>query len=109
MGITAPSIIAAENGDDYAAIQEQLKADNEIRSNAGLTPVGAQSAAVQDTALNGAQIAAAVQVISAAAKGEVPKESVAPLLKASFPSLDDKEIEEITKPLKNFTATAAGV
>jgi len=104
MGITSPSIIAAENGDDYEQIQEQLKADNEIRALAGLNPVGGQSSALQDTALNGAQIAAAVQVITSASYGLIPFESVGPLLKASFPSLDDEEIAEITKPLNGFKA-----
>lgn len=104
LGINTPSKIAAENGDDFGQLQAQLSQDNTERVNAGLNPIGGQSAAVQDTALNGAQIASAVQVITAAAQGQIPVESVAPLLKASFPSLDDDEIAAITKPLNNFKA-----
>lgn len=104
LGINTPSKIAAENGDDFDALQAQLAQDNEMRVSAGLNPVGGQSSAVQDTALNGAQIASAVQVITAAAQGQIPVASVAPILKASFPSLDDKEIADITKPLNNFKA-----
>lgn len=107
LGLTNPSKIAAENGDNYGAIQDALMRDNETRVASGLNPVGGQSSAVQDTALNGAQITAAVQIIGAAARGEIPSASVAPLLKASFPSLDDNEIAAITKPLNNFKAQGA--
>jgi lambda family phage portal protein len=103
-GLTAPQVIAAENGADYETNLELIKEANEARQIRGLSPIGSNAAAVQDTALNGAQIQAVAQILAQAASGQIPKEVVAPLLAASFPSLDEAEIAKITAPLKTFTA-----
>ena len=104
LGLTSPSEIAREQARDYQAIQKQISDDNAKREENNLAPIsaGTADAAVQDTALNGAQITSLVAVMTAAASGQLPVESVGPILKASFPSLDDKEIATITKPLKSF-------
>lgn len=111
LGLTAPSIIAAESGNEFAAIQAALENDNETRRERGLTEISRAGGAVQDTALNGAQITAAIQMLQAAATGTIPVAAVGPMLKASFPGFDDAQIASITGPLKSFkppAGTAAG-
>lgn len=39
LGLTSPSIIAAERGDDFLKIQNQLAADNKLRESLGLAPI----------------------------------------------------------------------
>lgn len=95
LGLKSPSQAAAEKGESYSQIQTQIRADKELSAVGGATDL-------QTTALNGAQISSMVQVLTAAAKGELPAESVAPILSASFPSLSKDEINAISKPLLNF-------
>lgn len=104
LGLTTPSMIADERGTDFVAIQKQLANDNAVREGNNLSPIAqaAASAAVQDTALNGAQIASLVQIMQAAASGLIPAKSVGPILAASFPSLDNSEISSIVSPLNGF-------
>lgn len=69
------------------------------------TPPGAAPAAmptgagapedIQKTALNGAQIASLLQIVTAAAEGQIPRASAVELIIASFPTLDRAEAERI--------------
>jgi lambda family phage portal protein len=103
MGLKSPSQVCAEKGIDFAETQKQIAMDKATVDE--LNPANTGGGAVQDTALNGAQISSMVQVISAATAGQMPKESVGPILKAAFPSLSDEEISNITKPIEGFQAT----
>lgn len=74
---------------------------------AGVVAPGAPSAAgavkAQDTALNGAQITAAADLLKAVTSKDLPLEAVAALLGVSL-RLSDDEVEKITKSLKDFEA-----
>jgi capsid protein len=107
LGLTAPSIIADEMSSDYAEVQDRLKSDNDMRAANGLQPISAQTGtAAQDTALNGAQMASLVQILTSAASGAIPKESVPAILAASFPNLEESQIAAIVAPLNAFTPSA---
>ncbi len=56
---------------------------------------------VQETALNGAQIASLVQIVQAVAEGTLPGDSARGMIAASFPNLDEVEIESIVKPAES--------
>lgn len=107
LGLTAPSIIADEMSVDYADVQARIKADNDARSNNGLESISKPTgAAAQDTALNGAQMQSLVLVLTQAASGAIPAESVPQILAVSFPSMDETQIAAIVQPLKTFKQTA---
>lgn len=60
------------------------------------------AAAVQDTALNGAQIAGILSIINQVVAGQLPVDSAGPLIGAAFPLIDSKIVEEILAPLRDF-------
>ena len=56
--------------------------------------------AVQDTALNGAQVASLLQIVQAAAQAGIPKETARAMVRASFPALSDQTINQIVDPIQ---------
>ena len=56
-------------------------------------------AAVQDTALNGAQVAALLQIIEQVASGAIPKASAAPIIRAAFPAIPSEAVSEMLGPI----------
>jgi hypothetical protein len=65
-----------------------------------IAPSGAAGAgAVQDTALNGAQVASLVQIIEGVNRGTLPKESAVNLIMAAFPMLAEGMVRGIIAPL----------
>ena len=64
---------------------------------------------VADTALNGAQITSALDMLEKAALGSVPIESVEALLRASFPSTRPELIEAMIAPLRRARSAAAAL
>lgn len=66
-------------------------------------PVAADAPAVADTALNGAQITSLVDIVSQAAIGSLPTETVKQIILASFPSLSSSDVDAIIAPLLGFT------
>lgn len=58
--------------------------------------------AVQDTALNGAQVASLMQIVTNAVAKQLPLESAAAIIKAAFPALDDAKVSKILDPLRKF-------
>lgn len=54
---------------------------------------------VANTALNGAQIASLVEVITQVREGVIPADSAKNILKVSYPTLDDEEILSIMQPI----------
>lgn len=60
--------------------------------------------AVQDTAMNGAQVTAMQEMIAEAAAGQIPIDSLAPMMQAAFPAVDPSLIEAMIAPLRSFEA-----
>lgn len=58
------------------------------------------SGAVQDTALNGAQVSSLVQIIESVTSGILPKESAIQLILAAFPNLAEERVKGIINPLE---------
>jgi hypothetical protein len=58
-------------------------------------------AVVADTALNGAQIATARELLVSAANGELPIDSIAALLGEAFPSFDAQKIAAMLNPIRS--------
>jgi len=58
--------------------------------------------AVQDTALNGAQVTSLADVLAQVAVGTLPLETGKAMVKASFPAVSDDLIEAMFAPLKGF-------
>ncbi len=56
---------------------------------------------VQQTALNGAQIASLVQIVEAIGLGQIPAESARAMIAAAFPALDPDAIEQIVGPAED--------
>ncbi|HVF61666.1 MAG TPA: DUF935 family protein [Thermoanaerobaculia bacterium] len=54
--------------------------------------------AVQNTALNGAQISSLVEIVKGVATGEIPADSAKQACLAAFPSLDDDEVNRLIDP-----------
>lgn len=61
-----------------------------------------KSAAVQDTALNGAQVTALLQIIADAAAKGIPVDAVEPIIYAAFPLIEPDLVKQIVDSLKNF-------
>lgn len=109
-GVLSIQTWADEAGYDHDKEVQQGAVDTS--GDAGLSlgkPVGPDGAAADDiskTALNGAQVTSLMEVMEKAAAGQIPRESVGPLIIASFPMLTPQQIEDITGPLVNFKPAA---
>ena len=103
-----------------AGVQVVPTADGGVEAVPGITPasgsagagaqkqaaaVAAASGDVQATALNGAQVAALVQIVQAVAQGQIPLETGKAIAKAAFPLIADAELDAAFAPLKSFTPT----
>ena len=62
---------------------------------------------VQETALNGAQIASMVQIVQSVADGMMPPESAIQMMMVAFPSMDEAEARAIISPAAAFEPTVA--
>ena len=60
---------------------------------------------VQDTALNGAQIASLMNIVQAVATGDLPLDSAAKLIAASFPSLGEDEARSMLQAADGWGAS----
>jgi len=58
---------------------------------------------VSAKAQNGAQITSLVKILADAAAGQIPEQSVMPLMRASFPSVPEATLAEIAEPIRTFT------
>ena len=61
---------------------------------------------VASTALNGAQVSSMVDVIKQAAEGQIPKDSILPLLQAAFPNVQVEMLQKIVAPIETFRPIA---
>lgn len=73
-------------------------------SSAGSGAGTAGAETVAETALNGAQITSLVDILSQAARGEIPEASVQPIIEAAFPSIPTATVAKIIGPLRGFKA-----
>jgi HK97 family phage portal protein len=69
--------------------------------DAGSTAIDGATA-VQDTALNGAQVASLLQIVQAVAAGQLPADTARAMIRASFPGVDDATIEAMLAGLEDF-------
>jgi Phage portal protein len=63
---------------------------------------GAEDGAVQDTAMNGAQVTSLQTMLTAVANNQLPAETARAAISAAFPALSDAEIDAMIKPLLAF-------
>jgi len=75
-------------------------ADSDITGDEEMTATGATS--VQETALNGAQIASMVQIAQSVADGMLPAETAIQMMLVAFPSMDEAEARAIINPAAAF-------
>ena len=68
-----------------------------------LPVVGADK--IQDTALNGAQIASLSDIVNQVSQGLMPPESAISLINASFPAISEEAAREMIEPAARFAAT----
>jgi HK97 family phage portal protein len=116
--VTASELPLTEAFNDFAADSdgEALDTDPQLDEEGNPLPaVGGDPAAtegalggapaggpVQDLALNGAQIQAAVQIVQAVADGTLPAESAIQLLLVAFPSIDEATARAMIAPAEEF-------
>ena len=70
-------------------------------------PMMTGATSVQETALNGAQIASMVQIVQSVADGMLPPESAIQMMMVAFPSMDEAEARAIISPAAAFEPTVA--
>jgi hypothetical protein len=113
--VKSPQTIASSNNLDYGQESKNFTEhdDGSLDGGAldgplsgGSIPTGAD---VQNTALNGAQVTALVDICQRAAIGGIPKESVAAIIEASFPNLNVELVKRIVNPLETFKASTAAL
>jgi hypothetical protein len=63
------------------------------------------AAEVAKAALNGAQVQALVEIMKSAATGQIPDSAVMPLMRASFPAVEDAVLTKLAGSLKGFVPT----
>lgn len=84
----------------------ELKADDTNNTGEELPEGGAQVIAdveeIAKTALNGAQIASLLQIVTQIVTGQLPYDTGRAVIVASFPTLTDEEIDGILEPAKTF-------
>lgn len=68
---------------------------------------GENASAVQDTALNGAQVTSLLEIINAVAAGDMPKATAKPLILAAFPGITEAQVEAMLAPIKEGSAKPA--
>jgi HK97 family phage portal protein len=80
--------------------------DGKLGSTPGTPALSAEGAAVQDTALNGSQVASLLAIIQAVAAGALPAETARAMIAASFPGVAPTTIDEMLKGLAGFQPPA---
>lgn len=73
-------------------------AEGGAEDGAGAPGVGGE--AVQDTAMNGAQVSSLIQIVEAAGSGTIPKETAQAIIQAAFPALGADRVNAIINPVK---------
>lgn len=91
-------------------LDELKKVDDGDNTDTTLQPdeqaVVDQTQEIAKTALNGAQIASLLSIVSQIVTGQLPFDTGRAVIVASFPTLTDEEIDGILDPAKSFVPTA---
>lgn len=56
---------------------------------------------IQDTAMNGAQVASLLELITKAANGEIPESVARPIIRTAFPKVPENRIDEMLNGMKD--------
>lgn len=70
----------------------------------GLDPAAGAASSVQDTAMNGAQVASLAAIVKDVATGALPAESAEAMVKAAFPALSDAQASAMIGPAAKMQA-----
>jgi lambda family phage portal protein len=116
LGITSKSQMVSEQGKDFAEVQAQIAADRDIEEanspeGAAVITTDGAPMAVQDTAMNGAQVTAAVDVVKAIVLGDIPRETGVMMLSQFFKidyAAANEMVGEAGKTLKKKAPIDAG-
>ena len=120
-------IVAESDAGDFEDVLEEIRQDNEMAKESGVQLIGANGPAltigipnqdpnqtpdtaaatgvetVQDTALNGAQMASLQQIIQAVAMGQMPEVAAMALIEVSLPGVDLDKIKKMVSDAASFT------
>lgn len=91
-----------------AALSQRSQSVGEGAADVTALPAGTDEASVQETALNGAQVASLQALLTAAAAGQMPIDTVRAAISAAFPLLTADEINAMISPLVGFTPPEQG-
>jgi capsid protein len=90
----------------YEVEFRRIQAEKLATASASAVTVGTSSgSAIQDQALNGAQVVALVQILTSVAMGEMPVETARGAILAAFPMVAPADADSMLSPLKNFKPT----
>lgn len=89
-------------GGKYPYMQQQNYSLEDLARRSQRDAAKGEEGNVQAQAMNGAQVSALQALIASVANGEIPPESAAAAISASFPLLTEQEIKDIIDPLKTF-------
>jgi HK97 family phage portal protein len=92
-----------DGGDTLFVASSQIPlslAEGDITGETSMAVTGTTS--VQETALNGAQIASMVQIVQSVADGMLPAESAIQMMLVAFPGMDETEARSIITPAASF-------
>lgn len=97
-----------DQADDDSTSDTAPEAVPEVNTTPEAVTPSAPSADVQATALNGAQIASLLSIVSSVAAGQLPVLTAKAVISASFPTLTGASVDAILDPLDGFKAPEAG-
>jgi hypothetical protein len=92
-----------DGGDTLFVASSQIPlslAEGDVTGETSMAVTGTTS--VQETALNGAQIASMVQIVQSVADGMLPAESAIQMMLVAFPGMDEAEARSIITPAASF-------
>lgn len=86
------------------AVEKEFIASLAPKESVPAAVSGEATAAVQDTALNGAQVTSLLEIINAVSSGSMPKETAKPLIIAAFPGITEAQVEAMLAPIQEGSA-----
>lgn len=91
-----------DGGDALLVNGTMVPLENVDQKTATVTATDTPVDAVQDAALNGAQVDSLRQIIADVAAGAIPPDTAQALIAAAFPLVSSEEIASMIKPLRGF-------
>src|SRR3990167_492002 len=101
---TLPRLEEADRDTIYSEIEKLIE-----ETDSAVAPAGAGVAAdnaIQDTALNGAQVTSLIELVTQVAQKQLPSETAMAIIQAAFPAVDDSTINKIISSLASFKPQA---